>query len=285
MRRLARTLALLAAVATLAVACGDDGTSSSAPADGGTTTAPAGDGAVDTTVPADPVQVLVTNDDGVDAEGIDALVQGLEAVDGIEVTVVAPATNQSGTGGTLTDGPLTASETTTASGHAATAIEGTPADTIVWAVDQGGLPSAPDLVISGINAGQNMGPFVELSGTVGAARAAAQRGIPALAASQGQLEPPHDWPTGVEHVLDWLDENLDAIRAGTLDTTTIANLNIPTCSSGEPRGEVDVPLAATADGYGDQPDCASTATDPADDIAAFLAGYVTLTPVSATAAS
>ena len=105
-----------------------------------------------------------------------------------------------------------------------------------WAIDQKGIDFKPDLVISGINAGQNMGPVVAASGTVGAARAAATRGIPAVATSQGPIAPPQDFPASVAQVLTWLEQNMAAVTAGTLPTTTITNLNAPTCATGAVRG-------------------------------------------------
>ena len=251
------------------------GCSSSSSSDGG--------GATTTTVAPEPVRVLVTNDDGVDADGIDAVVEGLKTVEGVQVTVVAPATNQSGSGGNTTDGALVVTDATTKSGYPAKAVAGFPADTIVWAIDQKGIDFVPDLVISGLNAGQNMGPVVDLSGTVGAARAAVARGIPALAASQG-LGDPLDFAAGRQQVLDWLTENMNAIVDGTLTTATVANLNIPTCPTGAVRSQIDVPAATSADGYNDTPDCTSTATDPTDDIQAFLIGFAPLSALSATPA-
>ena len=76
-----------------------------------------------TTLPAT-LHILVTNDDGVGAPGIDAVVQALSALPATEVTVVAPATNQSGTGGQTTPGPLTVTDATTASGYPAKAVAG-----------------------------------------------------------------------------------------------------------------------------------------------------------------
>lgn len=267
-------------VAVLLSGCGSGGSSGEKAGD---ENAPVGEST--TTVAARPLRILVTNDDGVGAPGIDALVNGLKGSPGVEVTVVAPATNQSGAGGKVTDGTLTATKTTTASGYPATAVAGTPADTVVWAIDQKGIDFTPDLVIAGINAGQNMGPVIDVSGTVGAARAAAKRGIPALAASQGGLAPPNDWPSGVSYVLEWLDSNLAPLKAHALATTTVANLNIPTCPAGKPRGKADVPLATSGARYGDIPDCQSTAPVPADDIAAFLVGFAPLSQIPATAGS
>ena len=138
-----------------------------------------------TTAPAAKLTIMVTNDDGVDAPGINAVVQGLRTLPHTEVTVVAPLTNQSGTGGKTSAGALTTSAATTASGYPAVAVHGYPADTVIWAVKDHGLPFRPDLVVSGINFGQNIGPLAALSGTVGAAREAVTLGVPALAASQG----------------------------------------------------------------------------------------------------
>ena len=144
----------------------------------------------------------MTNDDGVGAEGIDVLVTALTAIDGVEVTVVAPATQQSGTGGNATEGPLTTNEATTASGYEARAVEGFPSDTIRVAFDELGL--TPDLVVSGINEGQNLGPIVDASGTVGAARAGVRRGVPALAVSQG-VGQDLDYEVAAGLVTDWVD--------------------------------------------------------------------------------
>ncbi len=270
MRQVVRVIGAAALGVALLAGCsssGDDASGGNAPA---TTEAPR------------PLRVLVTNDDGVGADGIDAVVQGLRGIEGVEVTVVAPATNQSGSGGQTTNGALVVTDATTKSGYPAKAVAGFPADTIVWAVDQKGIDFTPDLVVSGINAGQNMGPAVDLSGTVGAARAAVTRGIPALAASQG-LGDPVDYPSGVRQVLAWFDANRSAVADRTLGTQSVANLNIPTCPTGSVRGQVTVPLATTSEGYTDAPDCTSTATNPPDDIKAFLEGFAPLSAVSATA--
>jgi len=235
-----------------------------------------------TTVAAEPIKVLVTNDDGYASDGIDAVVEGLRGVEGVEVTVVAPLENQSGKGGTVTGGTLTATDVTTKSGYPAKAVAGTPADSIIWALDQKGIDVTPDLVISGINAGQNMGSAVGISGTVGAARAAVARGIPALAASQGPLTPPQNFPAARQLVLDWLTANRAAIEAGSMTTATVANLNAPTCATGTVRGQIAVPGAPDAEGYNDPPDCESTATGPATDIAAYLIGFAPLSQLSPT---
>jgi 5'-nucleotidase len=265
-------LATVLALALFAAACSDSDSTSSSDTEAPTAT----------TAPADPVRILVTNDDGVGAPGIDAVVEGLRTLPGVEVTVVAPATNQSGSGSKTTGGPLTGTPTTTASGYEAISVEGFPADSIVWALDQGGIDFTPDLVVSGINSGQNIGAATELSGTVGAARAAVQRGIPALASSQGapagadggaDLNGTFDFATGVEEVLAWVTANLDQLQ-----TTTVANLNIPTCAQGSVKEVTVLPvspdLSITAQ------DCLSTLTAPIDDVQGFNNGFVTLSALS-----
>jgi 5'-nucleotidase len=255
-------------IAAFAASCSSGGDESS------TTVAPP------TTAPPS-LQILVTNDDGVGAPGIDALVQGLVALPDTEVTVVAPAENQSGTGSSTTPGRLDVRDATTASGYPAKAVAGFPADTIVWAIDQGGVAVRPDLVISGINTGQNLGPSVEISGTVGAARAAVARGIPALAASQGLAESP-DFAAGVDEVVSWLDLRRAELADDDAPSTVVENLNVPTCPVGAVRGVVDVPVATDAGGrVATEVDCLSTKNDFVDDIDAFVNGYAVLSDVTA----
>ena len=225
-----------------------------------------------------PIRVLVTNDDGAAAPGIDALARGLRKVPGVKVTVVAPATNQTGASDTTTPGELRATGSTTG-GAPSTAVVGFPADSVNYALDT--LKLQPDLVISGINKGQNVGPGVEQSGTVGAARTAARRGVPALAVSQGYatgLEVP-DYGPGVRAAVKWLKEHRKALASKKEQVEAfVDNLNVPTCSPGtKPRGTLEVPIA-TGGNYIDPQDCASTVAAPVDDVSALLAGFTTLTP-------
>ena len=270
---------LLVAVALVAavVGCSDGDTSSTADRSAGTSAT-----STSTTAPAAPLEILVTNDDGVGADGIDAVVEALRKVPGVEVTVVAPATNQSGSGGKTTAGALTATDATTKSGYPAKAVAGFPADTIAWAIGQRGIAVMPDLVVSGINQGQNVGPFVEISGTVGAARAAAAAGLPALAASQGT--PDFYYPSGVTVVLAWLAEHRSKLEPG-----VAWSLNIPSCPQGTAEaGVIEVPVAADDHGFdllGAQAcpvsgSAGPSGAPPADDVAAFFAGYAALSRVN-----
>jgi len=227
-----------------------------------------------------PLSVLVTNDDGVGAPGIDQLVEALRKDKTLKVTVIAPATNQSGTGRKVTGGTLVSAPATTASGYKATAVTGYPADSIIFALDQGGMPTKPNLVISGINTGQNLGGITPLSGTVGAATEAAAHGIPALATSQG-LGTTVDYPASVKQVTAWIKAHRKKITPvkGKKVKVTLDNLNTPTCKPGTAvRGLQVVAVATTFDGAlsATEVDCASTLTNPKTDIEAFNEGYAAL---------
>ena len=217
--------------------------------------------------------ILVTNDDGVAAPGIDLLVQRLRRLKNVKVVVVAPAENKSGSGDQTTPGELTVTPETTASGIKARAVDGFPADTVIWALDHG---VKPDLVVSGINQGQNIGPAIDLSGTVGAAKTAVRDGIPALAVSQGIADSP-DYASGAQLAIDWVKEHRRELT-GKRPDVELANLNIPTCATGEVRGVVDVPPATAGDVLAPS-NCESTLTDPTDDVQAFTNGYATLSIV------
>jgi 5'-nucleotidase len=227
--------------------------------------------------------VLVTNDDGVGAPGIDTLVQALRTQKNTKVVVVAPATNQSGAGGKTTPGTLATADAKTASGYQATAVQGYPADTITAALDQLGVK--PNVVMSGINAGQNLGTVVDLSGTVGAARAAAARGIPALAVSQGLGDSPQ-FPSAAKLAVAWLAQHRAQLaKKPTTPPTTITAINVPNCPSGKPRGLKQVQTATTSDGaLLTTVDCTAPVTNPTTDIEAFDAGWAAQAPVSVTPA-
>ncbi len=271
-KRRMKVLGALFAIAIVIAGCSSSDSSS-------------GDSATTTTAAPAPLKILVTNDDGFDSAGIDAVVEGLRTQPNVEITVVAPATNQSGKGGTVTGGTLTATDGKTKSGYPVKAVAGTPADSIVWALDQKGISFTPDFVVSGINAGQNMGSIIDLSGTVGAARAATQRGIPAIAASQGITDGKYDFPSGVQQVINWFKENRARISDKTIGTTTVTNMNIPTCPTGSVRGPKTVPVAPNADGYLNPPNCLSTMADPTNDIMAFQNGFAAISQISPRPAS
>lgn len=234
------------------------------------------------TAAPEPFKILVTNDDGVGAEGIDALVNALIALDDVKVTVVAPAENQSGSGGKTTDGTLEVRDATTKSGYPAKAVVGFPADSIVWALDRGGIDFVPDLVVSGINEGQNYSfEIAPISGTVGAARAAAMRNVPSVAVSQGLGEPP-DYPSSVAAVVAWIEENRAdlEVRMPGDPTPYFVSINVPTCAPGTTlRGVVEVPMGSLDGSDYNASDCTSTVT-PDSDVTGFQNGYGVVTELA-----
>src|SRR5215470_17541782 len=121
--------------------------------------------------------ILLTNDDGYGAEGLQALQEALE--DLATVSIVAPHAEQSGTAQSLT---LRRPIVVHPKEPRHWAVDGTPADAVIVALHKL-LPKRPDLVISGINHGANMGENAYYSGTVGAAREAALHHLPAIAMS------------------------------------------------------------------------------------------------------
>jgi 5'-nucleotidase len=226
----------------------------------------------------DPLRILVSNDDGFAADGIDFAVEALRTLPNAEVTVSAPATNQSGTGGTTTPDPLTATDDVTASGYAAKAVQGTPADSVRYGLRY--LHVNPDLLVSGINDGQNLTvPVANLSGTVGAARVGAREDIASVAISQGLGSPP-DFESGATALMRWVND-FRLGRAGPALFQSVVNINVPTCTSGQIRDTVFVPIAPT---YAPRnplapANCNSTLTNPVDDLDAFLNGYVSVSSI------
>ena len=248
----------------------------------------------------EPLRILVTNDDGVAAPGINVLVNALQALPNVEVTVIAPATNQSGTGVNFTSSNVTVVPATTASGDAATAVNGFPADTVLYGV-LAALPQRPHVVVSGINQGQNLGNLTEVSGTVGAARTANRLGIPAIAVSQG-FGANLSYNTAAITAYLWVDALRPYLLAGTPNAQTL-NINVPTCPTGSIRGALFVPLGRTSDvgsytlqsgsiGNGTftpnlvsknpiaTPDCNSTATGFTNDFDAFANGFITYSTIN-----
>jgi 5'-nucleotidase len=130
------------------------------------------------------MKILVTNDDGIFADGLIALVKELKKVD--EVVVVAPDRELSAMGTTVSlHQPVRARKATpVADGVESYAVEGTPADCVILALGKLAKDEI-DLIISGINRGANLGDDVLISGTVGAALEGSLHGLPAIAISTG----------------------------------------------------------------------------------------------------
>lgn len=162
---------------------------------------------------------LLTNDDGIHSPGLKAAARAVRDLG--DVLVVAPATQQTAMGRSFTGHPDAALEPVPfeVEGQAlrAYACEGSPASVVRHGLSVLCRDRRPDLLVSGINYGENVGISIGASGTVGAAMEAASRGIPALAASQ-QMHPDHfmrhetrDWSAS-EHFLRLFARKLLAAR-------------------------------------------------------------------------
>ena len=146
-------------------------------------------------------RVLITNDNGIDDPKLVALARAFARR--AEVWVVAPAEDRSGSGNYLTvtrTGRLAVEERDLGAGIRAFAVDGFPADCVVLALLGIMRDAPPDLVVSGINGGANLGIDWLFSGTIGAARVAALTGIPAMAVSG--LE--DDIPGAVDAAAAWV---------------------------------------------------------------------------------
>jgi 5'-nucleotidase len=185
--------------------------------------------------PARPLSILLTNDDGWDAAGITAVYDALVAR-GHKVTLVGPAANQSGASMSTSPGALDV--TRPDPGQPKYAVSGTPVDATMVGLT-GILTSPPDLVVSGTNLGANVAYNVNYSGTVGAATAAAERGIPAIAVSADNGDGTQaDFRTASELVVDLVDELAadDGKGLDRLGGDGFLNVNVPVASRGGPEG-------------------------------------------------
>ena len=235
------------------------------------------------------MRILVSNDDGYRAEGLQRLADALRPL--ADVTVVAPDRNRSGASNSLTlDQPVRVQELEPGRFR----VNGTPTDCVHLAL-LGLLDTDPDIVVSGINFGQNFGDAVNLSGTVGAATTAARLGIPAVAVSEGIPATGYAQAADIATVfVAWVGTEL-VRNPPAPGYQTVTNINVPDC--GRINGVVAVPIGrlrthagftANGDGsftpqFSDREfgafDCASGATTATDDIDAYNKGLVGITQV------
>ena len=162
------------------------------------------------------MHILVSNDDGYRAPGIAVLAEALSVAH--EISIVAPERNCSGASNSLTlERGLRASKVAENSYF----VDGTPTDTVHLAVT-GLLDKTPDMVVSGINAGANMGDDVLYSGTVAAAMEGRHLGLPAIAVSMDSYTPDH-YESAAKAVVKLLADLNEASFAA----NTILNINVP----------------------------------------------------------
>ncbi|MBC8099565.1 MAG: 5'/3'-nucleotidase SurE, partial [Armatimonadetes bacterium] len=231
------------------------------------------------------VFLLVTNDDGVHAPGILALAQAMRELGAVEV--VAPAANQSAGGHKKTlFQTIPVSPTTLADGSPAQAVSGSPADCIALAALGLSTQWKPNLVVSGINRGANLGQDITYSGTVTAALESTIHGVPAVAIS---LE-----NRNADRVEDYAEAARVALAVVRIALTkplppfTILNVNVP---KGAVKGirlarqglriyRDELETSADAASYrivGPEP--SGIYDSPGTDLWAVHNGYASLTPI------
>ncbi len=186
-----------------------------------------------------PMRILVTNDDGVHAKGLAELVAALQPLG--EVVVSAPAADHSGGSQavTLFTQSITVETLEPIGTTLRYAIHGTPADSVIYGLLGPGSEKPFDLVVSGINKGENVGNAVPVSGTVGAARQAAMLGVRAIAVSQQMLtEGEYDYKLAAQYAAR-LAARIHALGD---EAPQLVSINVPTTA----RGVAFVPAAGNA---------------------------------------
>jgi len=245
------------------------------------------------------MRILITNDDGINAPGLKVLeeiAKTLAGPDG-EVWTCAPAFEQSGVGHCISyTHPMMIAKMDERS----FAAEGSPADCVLAALHDVMPDSPPDLVLSGVNRGNNSAENTLYSGTIGGAMEAALQGVPAIALSQyygpanRDMDNPFD--ASAKHGVDVIRRILSATPAETDGYRLFYNVNFPPVPASEVKGTRAVAQGFRRDTYfGVEPHHSPSGrkflwikggpqdvpTDPGTDAHANLTGYTSVTPMRA----
>jgi 5'/3'-nucleotidase len=241
------------------------------------------------------LNVLLTNDDGIEADGLQALRRALLALDGVRLAVIAPDGNRSAMARSITTRrPLWVEQVPFADGTSGYATDGTPVDCVrlssLGLIDDFEV----DLVVAGINHGANLGDDITYSGTVAAALEGVVLGLPAIAVSQqsgaGALDYRFDGGFAFELAANFIARLVERIEDVPMPAKTLLNVNVP---AGEPGGvEVtslgkriyrdELKLDLEEENrrrywiYGSDP---GFHDEPGTDLAAVAAGRVAVTPI------
>lgn len=222
---------------------------------------------------------LLTNDDGIDAPGIAALSRAISSIPGARVSIVAPAHEQSMCGhAVITRRPLVVEER----GDSRWAVHGPSADSVRIALYA--LHLKPDWVLSGVNAGGNLGQDIVISGTLAAAREAAYHGIPSMAFSHYMIRGIEmDW----DRIATWVTEITALLSGELLHDGEYWNVNFPHLPPGpRPMPEVarcqperlplGVSYARQDDGYHYTAQYSARPHIPGSDVAECFGGKITV---------
>src|SRR6187549_3408625 len=240
------------------------------------------------------MRVLLTNDDGIAAPGLQAARRALREIEGVEVDVIAPDSNRSATARSITTrSPLTVEEVEFGDGDRGFATDGTPVDCVRFA-DLGLVGERPDLIVSGINHGANLGDDITYSGTVAAALEGVVLGIPAIAVSQQSRKGEMDFRLGdrfdFEQAAAFVARVVDELDDVPIPNGTLLNVNCPhgdvkgakVCKLGKRIYRDELHLAEEEGNrrlyriYGDDP---SYHHEDGSDFAAIADGYIAVTPL------
>lgn len=227
-------------------------------------------------------RILVTNDDGIDSPQLAALVSALDELG--EVVVSAPARNRSGSSRSteMFSGPLALARVELAGADEAWSLDGTPADACAYGVVQLAGERGFDLVVSGINAGSNVGEFAYISGTIGAALEGASHGVPGIAVSMDQRA---DLPLSARYAADFAR----ALLEHGANPEVVYTINIPRAAAAGEHGASATsigPAPARITGFEIAADgttararigVPSSAPSAGSDTAEFGAGRITVT--------
>ena len=174
------------------------------------------------------MRILLTNDDGINAPGLEVL-EAIARTLSDDVWTCAPAEEQSGAGHSLTlHSPVRLRE----HGHQRYSVTGTPTDAVNLALRKLFADFKPDLVLSGINAGENLGDDVTYSGTISAAMEAALAGIPAIGLSQAFRATEH----GFAAAAAWGAKVIAPLIGVPMAKRTLINVNFPALAADQVRG-------------------------------------------------
>jgi 5'-nucleotidase len=186
------------------------------------------------------MKVLLTNDDGIQAAGLHAMRRALLSLPDVELAVIAPDANRSATARSITTRtPLWVQEIEFEDGTSGFATDGTPVDCVRFAA-LGLVEFEPELIVSGINHGANLGDDITYSGTVAAALEGAVLGVPAIAVSQQSKKREMDFRLGrefdFEAVASFTARLVSGLEDRPMPPGILLNVNCPAIEDGDLRG-------------------------------------------------
>ncbi len=178
------------------------------------------------------MRILLTNDDGFDAPGMKVLLDIAQTLSN-DLWIVAPSEEQSGAGHSLT---LTRPLRVRQRGDQQYSVDGTPTDSVMMAVARIMKDGPPDLILSGVNRGANLGEDVTYSGTVSAAMEGALAGIPSIALSQSYARGDMGNDVPFDAASSWGERVLRPLVKQSMDHRTLVNINFPAVPAGDVKG-------------------------------------------------